>query len=129
MANISANQWDLANFKIIPAHIMVAEPINGIAAITTPINALMNLDEAQDYASSLEKGRVWEIPAIEELQTILSIYGILGLNNKLKKPVWSSTSDTYNNLCAQAFDFNTGKPVPTSPNKNHQLEVICVSYC
>ena len=24
MANISANQWDLANFKIIPAHIMVA---------------------------------------------------------------------------------------------------------
>lgn len=128
MANISANQWDPANFQIKPNHIMVVKPINGIAAITRPINKLMTWHEALNYAYSLSPKGDWKIPKIQELQTIFKIYGVNGLNNEITKPVWSSTTNSVNDPYALAFDFSTGKIVTPDTDKNDQLEVICIHY-
>ena len=133
MANISANQWDLANFKIKDDHIMVVKPINGITKITFPAPKLMSWYDALFYSYSIKNCGCWKIPTIEELQTVFKIYGLVSINNPLwskpKTPVWSLNTESLTDPCAEALDFNTGKPLPTNPDKNSQLEVICVSYC
>lgn len=123
---VPANEWKPENFQIIDNCIMLVKPINGITKITLPAAKLMPWQDALYHAYSLEKRGDWKIPKIDELQTILKIYGIMQINNKLKEAVWSLTTYSIYDTFAETLDFASKQVAPK--DKNESLEVICIHY-
>ena len=121
----SASVWNDDNFTIENNQITLSTPINNIKKITLPATKLMPWQHALEYAYLLEKRGYWKIPNIDELQTVLKIYGILGINNEIRNPVWSRTQ-TAENPFDKALDFSNNQVL--NKDKNEALEVICIHY-